>query len=256
MERWCIPAKPLVSLAVLAIFGGFSVFPASPQINAEGHLPTASAISPELRGDLAMARQQYLAAIEAYREAPDNSAQIWNKLGIAYHHLFAMDEARRDYQRALRLRPDFPEALNNLGAVYYARHSYRKAEGFYKKAIKLNPQAASVYSNLGTDYFAERKLSEGMTAYRTAFALDPQVFANSSPALVSEALPARARAQQDFCIARLLAASGHYDQAFDFLRKALDEGFDNRKAILQDETLASLRSMPQFSELMSEQKLR
>jgi tetratricopeptide (TPR) repeat protein len=218
--------------------------------------PNQANISPELRGDLAMARQQYLAAIEAYREAPADSAEVWNKLGIAYHHLFAMDEARRNYERALHLRPNYAEALNNLGAVYYAKHSYHKAEKFYKKALHLDPHAASVYSNLGTDYFAERKINEGIDAYRTAFTLDPQVFADSSPALVSESLPARDRAQQDFCLAKLFAQSGHYDRAIDFLRRALNEGFDNRKAILQDQTLASLRSTPEFTELMTEQKLR
>ena len=74
--------------------------------------PSSTAIqtdlSPELRGDLAMARLQYLAAVEAYRQAPSDSAQIWNKLGLAYHHLFAIDEAQRDYLRSLRLRPDYP----------------------------------------------------------------------------------------------------------------------------------------------------
>lgn len=213
-------------------------------------------ITPELRGDLAMARQQYIDAIAAYREAPANDPEIWNKLGIAYHHLFAMDEARRDYLHALKLRPKYPEALNNLGAIYYARHSYRKAEKYYLKALALDPKQPSIYSNLGTAYFADRKANKGMEAYRTAFALDPDIFSNSSAQLVAETLNIRDRANVDFCIARLLAQSGHLPQAIDYLRKALDEGFDDRKQIMDDRTLASLRSTPEFSQLMAEQKLR
>lgn len=256
MQR-CFSSRTRIVL--IALVAGSTTLPAiasGPQLPTNLGQPSQSGISPELRGDLAMARQQYLAAIEAYREAPASSPEIWNKLGIAYHHLFAMDLARENYEKALRLRPEYPEALNNLGAVYYAKHSFHKAEKYYKRAIRLNPKEAAVYSNLGTDYFAERKIPEGIVAYQTAFSLDPQIFADASPALVSESLPARDRAQQDFCIAKLFAQSGHLDRAIDYLRKALNEGFDNRKAILQDQTLASLRSTPEFSELMAEQKLR
>jgi tetratricopeptide (TPR) repeat protein len=213
-------------------------------------------LSPELRGDLAMARAQYLAAIEAYREAPPESAQVWNKLGMAYHHLFAMDEAKRDYMQALHLQPNYPEALNNLGAVYYAKGNLHKAEKYYSRALQLEPRSAAIYSNLGTAYFADRKISQGIAAYRVAFSLDSRIFEGSSPQLVTEALPAHARAQQDFCLAKLFAQAGHYDRAIDFLRRALNEGFDDRKKILEDQTLASLREQPAFAQLMTEEKVR
>jgi tetratricopeptide (TPR) repeat protein len=222
--------------------------------------PSSTAIqtdlSPELRGDLAMARLQYLAAVEAYRQAPSDSAQIWNKLGLAYHHLFAIDEAQRDYLRALRLRPDYPEALNNLGAVYYAKGSFHRAEKYYLRALRLNANSAATYSNLGTAYFAQHKADKGLAAYRTALALDARVFEDAAPQLVSESLPARERAQQDYALAVLFAQSGHSDRAIEYLRKALNEGFDDRKRMLGDETLASVRALPAFAELMSEQKLR
>src|SRR6202012_2634024 len=126
----------------------------------------------------------------------------------------------------------------------------RKAEKYYNRSLRLNPKSAAVYSNLGTTYFAERKVSQGIAAYRTAFALNPRIFEESSPQLVTEKLPVHARAEQDFCLAKLFAEAGHYDRAIDFLRRALNEGFDDRKEILQDETLASLRAQPAFAQLM------
>lgn len=256
MKRCYLTGSQIVLLLMVA--AGTSASAAGPQIPVSSGQTTETSfrMSPELRGDLAMARQQYLAAIEAYREAPANSAIIWNKLGIAYHHLFAMDEARRDYERALRLRPDYPEALNNLGAIYYARHSYRRAQKLYEEAIRLDPRSASIYSNLGTDYFAERKPKQAIAAYQAAFALDPHIFAESSPSLVSEALPARDRAEEDYCLAELFAKAGRNADAIDYLRRALNEGFGDRKKILRDQTLASLRLTPEFSQLMAEQKLR
>jgi Tfp pilus assembly protein PilF len=76
-------------------------------------------LSPEAQGDLYVARRQYIAAVEAYRHAPLMSARTWVKIGVAYHHLFAMDEALKAYQMAIRLDPHYSDALNNIGAVYH-----------------------------------------------------------------------------------------------------------------------------------------
>ena len=48
-----------------------------------------------------MINGNYVAAIEAYRQSSLRSAATWNKIGIAYHHLFALEEARKNYQRRL-----------------------------------------------------------------------------------------------------------------------------------------------------------
>jgi len=224
-----------------------------PQINPPAQPVGLANLTPEERGDLALAHQEYIAAIEAYREAPQNSAEVWNKLGVAYHHLFALEEARKDYQHALHLRPNYPQALNNLGTIYYAKKDYRKAEKYYHRSLRLDPEA-SVYSNLGVAYFAQDHAQKGVAAFRAAFALDPHVFDVNAPQLVTEALPAHDRAEQDFCLARLFAQAHDYKEAITFLRRALDEGFDNRKELLADQTLAALRMTPQFTELMQEQK--
>jgi tetratricopeptide (TPR) repeat protein len=255
MERF-FPAKTQVVFAAMFVASGLLGPAVAAQQVAPGQATAPITLTPELRGDLAMARQQYLAAIEAYREVPANSAEIWNKLGLAYHHLFAIDEARRDYMRALRLRPNYPEALNNLGAIYYAKGNLRKAEKYYNRALQIDPKSAAIYSNLGTTYFAERRNGQGIAAYRKAFALDPHIFEDSSPQLVNEALPAHERAQQDYCLAKLFAQAGRYDRAIDLLRRALNEGFTDRKEILQDETLDSLRALPAFTQLMAEEKLQ
>ena len=256
MKRCFSEATRILVVAMLAgPCGSFAFADPPQQLSAAGPQPNAAELSPELRGDLAMAHQQYLSAIDAYRQAPTDSPQVWNELGMAYHHLFAVDEARRDYERALKLRPDFPEALNNLGAVYYAKKNYGKAIRYYSKALRLDPKSAAILSNLGTALFASGKVSQGMDAYRDAFALNPRIF-EASPIVVNESRPARDRAQQDYCLAKLFAQSGKNQQALDYLRKALNEGFADRKKILEDENLASLRATPEFDRLMTEEKLR
>jgi tetratricopeptide (TPR) repeat protein len=211
------------------------------------------ALPPEERGDILMARGQYMAAIEAYREAPSN-AVVLNKTGIAYHHLQAMDLAKQDYQKALLIRPDYPEAINNLGAVYFAEHDFKKAIRLYRKALELMPNSAVIAANLGTAFFARGKYQPGLAAYRRAFSLDPSVFTDS-PQIIAGPTSNTDRAHQDYCIAELFAQAGMQERAIEYLRKAFDEGFTDRNKLMADAVFAKLRQTAQFAQLMAEQKL-
>ena len=207
----------------------------------------------EERGDLMMARGRYLEAVEAYRQA-NQTAVVLNKMGIAYQHLSAVDLARKDYQKALLIRPDYPEALNNLGAAYFAKRDYKKAIRLYQKALKLMPDNAVIAANMGTAYFARRDYRHGLAAYQRAFQLDPGVFGSDTSHLVPAPSDRVDRAQQDFCIAELFAQSGKLDLAVDYLRKAFDEGFKDRSKVMEEKAFAQLRTTAQFAQFMAEEK--
>jgi tetratricopeptide (TPR) repeat protein len=247
--RRLLPAIPLAFAALLLSPARLSL--------AEAQTPVAPAfhsLSPEERGDIFMARQEYLAAIDAYRQAPMN-AVVLNKIGMAYHHLFALDEARKDYQRALLIRPNYPEAINNLGAADFARGNYREAIHLYRRALKLMPHSAVIAANLGTAHFARSKYKDGLEAYQTAFALDPTVFDPDSPQLIQGTTNVHDRARQDYCIAELFAEAGDNNRALEYLRKALNDGFEDRNRLMQDSDFAKLRTTPEFAQLMAEEKL-
>jgi tetratricopeptide (TPR) repeat protein len=74
-------------------------------------------LSPEMRGDIYMARKMFREAVDVYREAPDSHI-LANKIGIAYHQMMALPQARRQYERAIKMKPDYSEAINNLGTVF------------------------------------------------------------------------------------------------------------------------------------------
>jgi len=209
-------------------------------------------VTPEIQGDLLMVHQRYLAALDAYRQAPIESAVIWNKMGIANHHMFNLREAQRDYEKALKLKPGYPEALNNLGAVYYGLKDYRQAEHYYKKAIKLNPKSGRFYSNLGTAYLARGKYKKSAEAYRMAIMLDPNVFESDPTTKIPEAGPTHEMATLNYLLAKTYAQVGRKNEALIYLRKALNEGYSDRKKIKEDKELATLRDMPEFQQLISE----
>ena len=211
-------------------------------------------LSPEQWGDLLMIHHQYLEAIDSYRKAPRDSAVVWNKLGIAYHHMFALDQAKVDYLQALRLNPRYGEALNNLAAVYYAEKDYKRAEKTYRRALKLIPNSATAYNNLGTAYFADEKFKQGTEAYQKAFAIDPAVFNGDPLQTISETSTTAERARVDYCLAELYAQAGMKDKAIEYLRKALDAGFNDNKRLMQDQEFASIRQTAEFEQLIATTK--
>jgi tetratricopeptide (TPR) repeat protein len=214
-----------------------------------------SNLSPETQGDLMMVHQRFLAAVAAYQRGPKDSPVIWNKLGIAYQHMYALDFAKLQYEKALFLNPKYAEAINNLGTVYYGEKDYHRAEKYYKKALRLKPDCASFYSNLGTAYFAERKYKPAIDAYQRAFSIDPQVFIRDSMERIPENGPMEEQAKLNYALAKLYAQAGNLDAAIQYLRAALIDGFDDRKKLMADKELAALRDTPQFHLLLAEEHL-
>lgn len=208
----------------------------------------------ELQGDLYMFRGSYAAAIRAYESVSPRSAVVWNKTGIAYHHLFALDEAMKDYQMAIHIDLQYAAAYNNLGAIYHARQQFSLAEKAYKNAIKYQPQMAVSYCNLGTTYFAEAKDELGKESYRKALELDPNVF-GAGKNMVEAGTPRRQRVATAYNLAKLYASAGRNQEALASLRKALEAGFTDRKHLLRDKEFASLRETPEFRQLLVEENL-
>ena len=247
-----LSARNLVVLCGACLISGVVLAQdVKPALDSQSAAKPVPQLTPEDRGDVYMARKMYREAIESYEQAPQDSAVVWNKLGIAYHQMMQLDAAMRRYRRAIRLDAKYPEAINNLGTIYYAEKRYSKATGSYKHALKLAPASASIYSNLGTAYFAEKKYKQAWEAYNTAFQLDPEVFEhrNTYGVLLQERT-VEERARFPYYLAKIYAKQGQQDRALQYIRKALEEGFTDRKKLLQDPEFASLRDLPEFKELL------
>jgi tetratricopeptide (TPR) repeat protein len=212
-------------------------------------------LSIETRGDIYMARKMYREAIDTFREGSPKDPILLNKIGIAYHQMMQLDNARKSYEQALKYKPDYVEALNNLGTVYYAKKSYRKAIGWYKKALKIAPmesKSASIYMNLGTAYFARKKYEDATKTYQIALGLDPEVFErHGNFGVLLEERSVEERAKYHFYLARLYAKDGRNELALQYLRKCLEEGFKERKKLETEPDFATLRDLPEFKQLLA-----
>jgi len=212
-------------------------------------------LSPEMRGDIFMARKMYREAIEAFKEGSPKDPVLWNKTGIAYHQMLQLDNARKSYEQALKLKPDYLEAMNNIGTIYYAKKSYRRSIAWYNKALKLamgESRSASIYMNLGTAYFSRKRYQDATNAYQTALKIDPDVFEHhSSFGVMLEERTVEERAKYHYYVAKLYAKSGRTELALQYLRKALEEGFKERDKLAKDPEFAPMRDTDEFKILLA-----
>lgn len=210
-------------------------------------------LTPELRGDIYMARKMYREAIDMYRQGPADSPVLANKIGIAFHQLMQLDLAKKYYERAIKLDPKYPEAINNLGTIYYARKSYRRAIHYYKKALHVSKPTASIYANLGAAYFGRKDYKHASVYYEEALKLDPDVFEHhSSFGTLMQERTVEERAMFHLYLAKMYAKSGAKDRAILYLRKALEEGVKDRKKIPDMPEFAALKTDPAFQQLLAE----
>ncbi|KAA6455696.1 tetratricopeptide repeat protein [Acidobacteria bacterium AB60] len=209
--------------------------------------------TPEQVGDSLMAHQRYQAAIEAYKNAPQDSSEIWNKMGIAYQLMLNVDDAARSYQKALKLDPKNSVAINNMGSVYMAKKEFGKAERAYREALKLDPKSALIHKNLGTAQLSEKKYKKGWESYQEALRLDPAIFEHSTSVRVENPASIQDRGAMNYYMAKSCVKAGMVARAIDYLRMALNEGFTTPKKILADAELASLKTVPAFQQLMASQ---
>jgi Flp pilus assembly protein TadD len=228
---------------------------APPAAQADRPAEAPPQITPELRGDIHMAKKEYREAIDAFRQGSPKDPVLWNKTGIAYQQLTLFDTALKSYQQAVRLKRDYMEAINNIGTVYYARKNFRRAIAYYQRAIKVAPddaRSASFYANLGAAYFDRKQYKEALAANETAMSLDPEVFEHRGTyGVILEERNVEERAKYHYYQAKLYAKNGRDELALQYLRKALEEGFRERKQLEKDPEFATLRELKEFQDLLA-----
>jgi tetratricopeptide (TPR) repeat protein len=253
---------PAVFLAVVLYLGVCVAGAAQQTATAQAPLQmTAQQL--EARGDAFRSQKDPMGALDAYARAttkdPKN-AVLWNKLGMTQLQLGAIapgaertrrfEEARRSFERAVKLKKDYAEAMNNIGVIYYQQGDYKKAIAQYKKALEVRP-TASFHSNLGSVYFAQKRFDEATTEYLEALRLDPEVFERSSAnGLLGRVSTPADRAKYAIMLAKLYAQLGDVDHALVQIRRALENGYTELDPLYNDAEFAAVRKDPRFGELM------
>jgi DNA-binding winged helix-turn-helix (wHTH) protein/Tfp pilus assembly protein PilF len=84
-------------------------------------------------------------------------ARYYNNLGVVNQQRGDLPAAIRDYQWALRFKPDYPEAHYNLADAYEEIPDYVRALDEYQRAIDGDPTFYPAYNNLSRLYILRQK---------------------------------------------------------------------------------------------------
>jgi tetratricopeptide (TPR) repeat protein len=181
----------------------------------------------------------------------NDTAVLHCKTGVAWLQLSKYADAKKEFQRAIRLDNSYPEAHNNLGVIYYVNRDYGAAIKEYHRAIKLKPESAHFHSNLGSAYFSRKDYEKASREFAYAMQLDPSIFDPSPSGGVSVKLATLGdRAYFHYVIARMYGSRGDEDKCRLYLSKANEEGYPRVKDALKDEEFAGMRKDPAFVEFV------
>lgn len=216
------------------------------------HVPpppaNASAQQLEKQGDTLRTEKAYLDSVDYYHAAirKDDSAVLHNKAGISYFLMQRMNDAKKEYKRAIKLDRNYPEAHNNLGALLYEERKYGSAVKEYKKAIRLNEWNASFHKNLGTAYFSKKDFHHASIEYERAMDIDPSVFDRRTSGGASINLISSSDLGHFYYVmAQMYGEHGDLQKCRYYLAKANEQGYPIRDA-LHDGPFAGLRKDPGF----------
>src|SRR5207302_2776656 len=114
-------------------------------------------------------------AIKEFKKAIDldpESAHAHDNLATVYSEKKLFAQALKEYLTALELEPDSATAHYNL-ACFLATHSHEMAIEEYKQAIELDPEYPDAHLNLGMTYADLDQREEAKAEFKAAMELEP-----------------------------------------------------------------------------------
>jgi tetratricopeptide (TPR) repeat protein len=114
-------------------------------------------------------------AIDTLMEAYPDSARSHQAMAENYYVLRQMPQAEKEFQAALRQRPDIPHLHLELGLVYAGASQWDKAEEEFRAECKLQPGNAEASYRLGNAMLQQGKAREAQEELERADRLKPDM---------------------------------------------------------------------------------
>ncbi len=126
-------------------------------------------ISYKKLGDSNNAKLEYEKAIKV---DPDHALAHYN-LGNIYREKGLIEDAIKEYEMVINITPKDIEAHYNLGIAYQEKGLIEDAIKEYKIVVNINPNHVSAYNNLGTAYAIKGKLHKAIAHWKRVLEIDP-----------------------------------------------------------------------------------
>jgi len=84
-----------------------------------------------------------------------------------------LENAMKEFEKAIRLREDYLEAYVGRASLYRLMNDMHRSMQDYNKAVRLNPREAAIYNGRGQIYFAMELYGQALADFQKAHELKP-----------------------------------------------------------------------------------
>ena len=102
-----------------------------------------------------------------------NNWLINNNRGLAYKNLGDYPQAIKDFDEAIRIKPEYAEAYYNRGLAHKALGNAGQAIADYSRAISIKPNMAEAYNNRGNAYGESGDCNLALMDFKAALEINP-----------------------------------------------------------------------------------
>jgi tetratricopeptide (TPR) repeat protein len=179
----------------------------------------------------------------ALRIRPD--ATDFYDRALGYYDKAQYQQSVEDYTQAIRLKPNYADALGNRCMSYMSLHQYDLALADCSSALRIRPDVTDFY-NRATSYYAKAQYQQAVDDYSEAIRLKP----NYAPALSNRCWSYLTLQQVDLAIADCTSALGIRPDATDFYERGLAY-YDKRQYQLSVEDYTqAIRLKPNYADAL------
>ena len=122
--------------------------------------------------------QETLFYVETLIKGYPNSALLYNIRASCYKAIGQLDDAVKDYEKALALNPDYAEAQYNLGITHRELGQIDAAIKSYKQAITIKPDYFGAHNNLANIFLELGQIDGAISQYEELLAINPNYAAS------------------------------------------------------------------------------
>ena len=141
--------------------------------SAGGSPDIAAGLAAEKQNDQSDAIRLYSRALASGDLSHDDQAIAHFDRGIAFRKSGQIRRAIGDFDAALRLKPNFPEAYDERGIAKDVDGDVDGAIADYGEAIRQNPNLADAYNNRGYAWQQKRQYDKAILDYDAAVRIQP-----------------------------------------------------------------------------------